>query len=231
MVNLDLRVKIFADVAGWPDILNSKGVLGYTTNPSLMKKVDVFDYPRHARNILTQARGLPVSFEVIADESDEMIQQARIISSWSENIYVKIPVTDTKGRFMKDVIKTLSGEGIKLNVTALMTLQQVINVADVLDPDTQAIISVFAGRIADTGRDPENIMRQAANYLLTSRFYLLWASCREVWNIFQADRCGCDIITVPPEILDKLPLIGKDLDEYSRETVEQFHLDAKGLSL
>lgn len=233
MVISDLRIKLFADISDTFGVLNRFDpiIKGFTTNPSLMKKAGITNYEKYAKVILENSGGLPVSFEVFADEPDEMMRQARIISSWGNNIYVKIPVTDTKGRFMGGVINDLSHNGIKLNVTAVMTMQQVMSIFDIISPDVNSIISVFAGRIADTGINPEHLMGAAAGYLAGSKTFLLWASCREILNIFQADDCGCDIITVPVEILAKLPLIGKDLNEYSLETVRQFHRDAEGLSL
>lgn len=231
-----LRTKIYCDSGDLAQIyLYSRYpmlVHGFTTNPSLMKASGITDYTTFAKLVLESVgKDRPVSFEVITDDPTEMLSQARGLSALGANVFVKVPVTDTHGRFMKDVIKTLSDEGIKLNVTAIMTMQQVHNVLDVISHDTQSIISVFAGRIADTGRDPYLIMKDAVDYLAGSKSYLLWASCREVLNIFQAEECGCDIITVPPEMLLKLPLVGKNLDEYSLETVRQFHRDGMGLSL
>ncbi len=230
----DLRVKLFADGADIASILalgrNSRVaplIKGFTTNPTLMRKAGVLDYEAFARSLLRVVPDRPVSFEVFAGDEDAMEAQARVIASWSPNVNVKIPVTDQDGIFMGPLIQRLSGDGIAVNVTAILTLDQVQRVAFALHPATPAIVSVFAGRIADTGVDPVPIMRQARRILaVRPRAELLWASPREVFNIFQADAAGCHIITVPPEFLSKLSLIGKDLADYSLETVNMFHRDA-----
>jgi transaldolase len=226
----DLGIKIFADGADFEHIVelykNSR-VKGFTTNPSLMRKDGVTDYEGFARRVLAAIPDRPVSFEVFADDIPGMIEQGRLIASWGKNVSVKIPVTNTEAVFCGPVIKTLSGAGIVVNVTALMTSQQVELVAACLNPNVPAIISVFAGRIADTGRDPVPLMRECLTIL---RHYpkaqLLWASPRELLNIFQADDIGCHIITVTGDMLAKLWLVGKNLDEYSLETVKTFHRDA-----
>jgi transaldolase len=230
----DLRIKLFADGADLAGILalDRNPVLhhrikGFTTNPTLMRKAGILDYEAFARNLLRAVPDRPISFEVFADDEDSMEAQARTIASWGPNVNVKIPVTNQDGVFMGPLIQRLSRAGITVNVTAVLTLDQVERVAHALCPATPAIISVFAGRIADTGIDPVPMMKQARGILAQCpRAELLWASPRELLNIFQADSAGCHIITVPPEILNKLSLIGKDLDEYSRETVSMFHRDA-----
>ena len=226
----DLRIKIFADGADFEHIVElykNPRVKGFTTNPSLMRKAGVTDYEGFARRVLAAIPDRPVSFEVFADDILGMIEQGRLIASWGKNVNVKIPVTNTEAVFCGPVIKALSGAGIVVNVTALMTSQQVEQVAACLNPNVPAIISVFAGRIADTGRDPIPLMQECLKAL---RHYpkaqLLWASPRELLNIFQADEIGCHVITVTGDMLAKLSLVGKDLDEYSLETVKMFRRDA-----
>jgi transaldolase len=226
----DLKVKLFADGAdydGMVKLAQNPSVKGFTTNPSLMRKAGVGDYEAFARKVLTAITDRPVSFEVFADDFSSMAEQARAIATWGPNVNVKIPVTNTKGQSATELIRVLSSEGIVLNITAIFTLDQVRAVAGAIDPATPAIISVFAGRIADAGIDPMPHMI-ACKKILQSRpkAELLWASTRELFNIVQADECGCDIITVPNEFLNKLDLIGKDLGEYSRETVQIFYKDA-----
>jgi transaldolase len=202
-------------------------IKGFTTNPSLMRKAGVNDYEPFARKVLAAISDRPVSFEVFADDFASMAEQARIIATWGTNVNVKIPVTTTKGQFAGELLRALSSEGIALNITAVFTLEQVRAVADALDPAARAIVSVFAGRIADTGVDPVPHML-ACKQILSARpqAQLLWASTRELLNIFHAEESGCDIITVPNEFLAKLDLIDKDLSEYSRETVQGFYKDA-----
>src|SRR5437868_4784538 len=226
----DLKVKIFADGADYEGIVKmakNPVIKGFTTNPSLMRKAGVSDYEAFARKVLGTITDRPVSFEVFADDFASMAEQARTIAAWGSNVNVKIPVTNTKGQSSGELLRTLSSEGVMLNVTAIFTLDQVRAVADALDPATPAIVSVFAGRIADTGVDPIPHML-ACKQILGSRpkAGLLWASTRELLNIFHAEESGCDIVTVPNELLSKLNLIGKDLTEYSRETVEAFFRDA-----
>jgi transaldolase len=225
-----LKVRIFADGADYDGIVRmarNPVVKGFTTNPSLMRKAGVADYEAFARKVLAAVPDRPVSFEVFADDFASMAEQARTIATWGPNVNVKIPVTNTKGQSASELMRALSSEGVVLNVTAIFTLDQVRAVADALDPAAPAIVSVFAGRIADTGIDPIPHML-ACKQILGSRpkAQLLWASTRELLNIFHAEECGCDIITVPNEFLTKLDLIGKDLVEYSRETVQVFHRDA-----
>jgi transaldolase len=226
----DLKIKIFADGADFDGIIamtKNPLVSGFTTNPTLMRKAGISDYEAFARKLLLVVIDRPISFEVFADDFPSMVAQGRIIASWGRNVNVKVPVTNTEGDFAGSVIRMLSGEGVTLNVTAVMTIEQVRAVAEALDPSTPAIVSVFAGRIADTGRDPVPHMR-ACKEALASRpkAELLWASPRELLNIFQADEIGCDIITVTNDVIEKLRLVGKDLVEYSRETVQMFHRDA-----
>jgi transaldolase len=226
----DLKVKIFADGADYQAIFKiSKNpvIKGFTTNPTLMRKAAVSDYEGFARKVLAAIPDRPVSFEVFADDFASMAEQARTIAGWGPNVNVKIPVTSTKGHSAGQLIGALSSEGVILNVTAIFTLDQVRAVADALDPSTPAIISVFAGRIADTGIDPIPHMMAAKQILaVRPKAQLLWASSRELLNIFHAEESGCDIVTVPNELLSKLDLVGKDLLEYSRETVQAFYRDA-----
>jgi transaldolase len=226
----ELKVKIFADGADYDGIVKMSRnpvIKGFTTNPSLMRKAGVDDYEAFARRVLAAVPDRPVSFEVFADDFASMAEQARIIAAWGPNVNVKIPVTNTKGQSSSELLRTLSSEGVVLNVTAIFTLDQVRAVADALDPATPAIVSVFAGRIADTGVDPIPHML-ACKQILGSRpkAGLLWASTRELLNIFHAEESSCDIVTVPNEFLTKLDLVGKDLLEYSRETVQTFYKDA-----
>ncbi|MGH7073057.1 MAG: transaldolase, partial [Stellaceae bacterium] len=207
-----LKIKLFADGADLSSILalcKNRWIRGFTTNPTLMRKAGVLDYETFARNLLRAVPDRPVSLEVFASDEDSMEAQARTIASWGPNVNVKIPVTDQNGVFMGPLIQRLSRSGVAVNVTAILTLSQVERVAAALHSTTPAIVSVFAGRIADTGIDPVPIMKQARSLLCARpRAELLWASPRELLNIFQADAAGCHIITVPPEILAKLSLIG-----------------------
>ncbi len=226
----DLQIKVFADGADMQGILDmyaNPDIQGFTTNPTLMRQAGVDDYEKFARELLEKIQDKPVSLEVFADEFDEMERQALKIASWGDNVNVKIPITNTKGEKAAPLIRKLSAQGVVVNVTAMMTLEQVEDVAEALDPETGAIVSVFAGRIADTGRDPVPHMTEALNILKSRpKAELLWASPRELLNIFQADWMGCHIITVTNSLLAKLSLVGKDLDDYSRETVEMFYRDA-----
>jgi transaldolase len=226
----NLKINIFADGADLESIRKlaaNPDVKGFTTNPTLMRAAAVSDYKGFARDVLGIIGDRPVSFEVFADDFPTMEAQAREIASWGDNVYVKIPVTNTRGDFAGPLVASLSRAGVKLNVTAIMTLDQVKRVGEALSEKVPAVVSVFAGRIADTGRDPVPHMRKALE-LLASRpkAELLWASPRELLNIFQADEIGCHIITVTPDVLKKLALVGKDLDVYSRETVSMFYKDA-----
>jgi transaldolase len=227
----DLRVKIFADgadLAGIAKLAENPLIMGFTTNPTLMRKAGVTEYAAFAREVLRIVGDRPVSFEVFADAFDEMEAQALEIASWRANVNVKIPVSNTKGVFCGPLIRRLSQAGVTVNVTAVMTLDQVGAVTECLAPRTPAIVSVFAGRIADTGRDPVPLMAEAVRILQARpRAELIWASPRELLNVFQADDVGCHIITATPDVLSKLSLVGKDLAAYSLETVEMFYRDAQ----
>ncbi|MBK6636221.1 MAG: transaldolase [Rhodocyclaceae bacterium] len=226
----DLKVKIFADgadKAGMLDMYAQPFVKGLTTNPTLMKKAGIRDYRAFCREILDSIRDKPISFEVFSDEFIEMERQALEIASWGSNVFVKIPVTNTSRASSCALVKKLSTQGVKLNVTALTTLAQVRDVVAALNPDVPSYVSVFAGRIADTGRDPVPLMTAAVEMLkLAPASELIWASPRELLNIFQADTIGCHVITVTNDILKKLALVGYDLDDYSLDTVKMFHADA-----
>ena len=227
----NLKVKLFADgadIAGMKEMSANPLIQGFTTNPTLMRKAGITDYKAFARQVLSAIPDRPVSFEVFADEFGEMEAQAMEIASWGANVNVKIPVTNTKKQFSGTLIDRLSRSGVKVNVTAVMTLDQVERITEKLDPKTPAIVSVFAGRIADTGVDPMPIMKKS-DHILKARpkAELIWASPRELLNVFQAEAVGCHIITATNDILKKLSLVGKDLDAYSLETVEMFHKDAK----
>ncbi len=226
----DLKIKLFADGADLKVIAQmSKNPLikGFTTNPTLMRKSGVTDYKAFAHEALGIVGGRPVSFEVFSDDFAEMEEQAMEIASWGKNVYVKIPVTNTKGEFSGAVIKQLASAGVQLNVTALMTTQQVEKVLGVLSSSVCSYISVFAGRIADTGRDPMPIMAESVRLMKSNKSSeLIWASPRELLNVFQADAVGCHIITATHDVLAKLALVGKDLDAFSLETVKMFYEDA-----
>jgi transaldolase len=225
-----MRVKIFADGAEKAPMLQlyaNPRIQGFTTNPTLMRKAGISDYEAFARDILQAIPDRPISFEVFADEFDEMERQAGRIAEWGENVFVKIPVTNTRGESSIPLVRRLAGRGVKQNVTALMTLDQVRAVTDALAPGPAANISVFAGRVADTGVDPVPIMRTALEIMRPfPHLELIWASPREVLNIVQASEIGCHIITVTLDILNKLPLLGRDLTEYSLDTVKMFRNDA-----
>jgi transaldolase len=226
-----LKVKLFADgadLAGMKEMAANPLIKGFTTNPTLMRKAGISDYKAFARDVLQVIPDRPVSFEVFADEFDEMEAQAREIASWGQNVNVKVPVTNTRRQFTGPLIERLSRAGVTLNVTAVLTLDQVERITERLAANTPAIISVFAGRIADTGRDPMPIVQKAVQIMQARpRAELIWASPRELLNVFQADAVGCHIITATNDILKKLILVGKDLDAYSLETVEMFYKDAK----
>ena len=226
-----LKVKIFADGAeksGMLAMLEKPYISGFTTNPTLMRKSGIEDYEAFAKDILAAIPQHPISLEVFADHEAEMERQARRIATWGDNVYVKIPVTNTKRESTAALVRRLTSEGVKLNVTALMTVEQVRTVSAALAGGAPAYISVFAGRIADTGRDPIPLMVQS---LAAMKPYpnteLIWASPRELLNIFQADAIGCHIITVTNDVLAKLSFVGKDLDDYSLDTVKMFHDDAR----
>jgi transaldolase len=224
------RIKIFADGASLPSMLESARnprIAGFTTNPTLMRKAGISDYRAFAKEVLAAIKDRPISFEVFADDTSEMRRQAREIATWGTNVYVKIPVTNTKREPTTELVRELAGAGVKLNVTAICTVPQVRDVARALEGGAPSVVSVFAGRIADTGRDPVPLMREAAAILRDRpKAQLLWASPRELLNLFHADAAGCHIITVTQELLVKLSLLAKDLRDYSLETVRMFHRDA-----
>ena len=226
----NLQVEIFADGANCEAIVELSAnplIKGFTTNPTLMRAAGVADYEAFAREIVAAVPNMPVSFEVFADEFDDMERQARHISAWGDQVYVKIPVTDTQGKSTARVVSTLSEEGVKLNVTALFTVEQVRSVTGALAGGPPAFISVFAGRIADSGRDPIPIMKDSLEVMAPHRnLKLIWASPREILNIVQADEIGCHVITVTHDLLKKLSSLGKDLDEFSLDTVRMFYGDA-----
>lgn len=231
MIRLDtLKIKIFADGADFDSIMKlyaDPRIKGFTTNPTLMRKAGIADYEAFGRKLLAAIPDRPISLEVFADDFPTMEKQGMVIASWGKNVNVKIPITNTKGESACPLIARLSQAGVVLNITAMMTLQQVRDVAAALDPATPAIVSVFAGRIADAGVDPVPLMREALTILQSlPKAELLWASPREPLNVLQADEIGCPIITVTNDLFAKLPLIGKDLTDYSRETVEMFRRDA-----
>lgn len=233
-VNLNLanlRTKIFGDGAELDGMLALYGqpfIKGFTTNPTLMRKAGITDYREFAHQVVAAIPDRPISFEVFSDEFREMEQQAREIATWGEHVYVKIPVTNTRREPAVDLIHRLSHSGVRVNVTAIMTLDQVRVVANALKGGAPSNVSIFAGRIADTGRDPVPLMAEAVEIMKAApKAELIWASPRELLNIFQADAIGCHIITVTSDILKKLPLVGKDLDDFSLDTVKMFYDDAR----
>jgi len=225
-----LSIKLFADgaeIEGMLALARSGKVKGITTNPTLMRKAGISDYPGFAAQVLSQIKDLPISFEVFSDDLAGMEREAKAIASWGQNVYVKIPVSNTAGQSTAPLIKSLAAGGAKLNITAILTQRQVEEVCAALKPGVPSIVSVFAGRIADTGVDPEPLMREALKACRgVAGAELLWASTRELYNLFQAQRCGCDIITVTHDILKKLDMVGKDLGELSLDTVKMFRNDA-----
>jgi len=234
----DLKVKLFADGADKAGMLQLNAnplIKGMTTNPTLMRKAGLHDYEAFAHEILQHITEKPISFEVFSNEFPEMRRQALKIKDWAKNVYVKIPITNTRGESSLPLARELANEGVKLNITAILTLEQVSGVAKALNPKVPSVVSVFAGRIADTGVDPMPHMRECKKILAgLPQAELLWASVREVLNIFQADACGCAIVTVPHEILAKaMKMVGLDLKQVSLDTVKTFDADAKaaGFSL
>lgn len=228
----DLRAHVYADgadLAGLLELNRNPLIKGMTTNPTLMRKAGISDYERFAKEVLNEVVAKPISFEVFSDEFPEMRRQALKISGWQNNVFVKIPITNTRRESAVPLIGELAREGVKINVTAMLTLEQVRDVAAVLDADVPAIASVFAGRIADTGRDPVPLMRDSLGVLRDRpKTQLLWASVREVLNIAQADECGCHIVTVAHDILAKaIKLWGMDLSDLSLDTVRMFAGDAE----
>ena len=234
----NLKIKLFADGADKAGMLQLNAnplIKGMTTNPSLMRKAGIHDYEAFARDILQSITEKPISLEVFSDEFPEMRRQGLKIKGWAKNVYVKIPISNTRGESSLPLVRELALEGVKLNVTAILTLEQVAGVAKALNPKVPAVVSVFAGRIADTGVDPMPQMRESKKILAgLPQAELLWASVREVLNIFQANDCGCEIVTVPHDILAKtMKMVGMDLKELSLDTVKMFAVDAKaaGFSL
>lgn len=226
----ELKVKIFADgadKAGMLEMYEKPFIKGLTTNPTLMRKAGIKDYRAFCKDILASIKDKPLSFEVFSDDFLEMERQALEIASWGDNVYVKIPITNTKQETCYALVKKLVNQKVKLNVTALMTLDQVRNVVASLNPNIPSYVSVFAGRIADTGYDPVPLMTSAVEILKAApAAELIWASPRELLNIFQADEIGCHVITVTNDILKKLSLVGYDLNQYSLDTVKMFYVDA-----
>jgi transaldolase len=226
-----MKINIYADGANLEDMLaayNSNSVSGFTTNPTLMNKAGIINYLDFAQEVLAHITTLPISFEVFSDDFEEMYLQAKKLCALGNNVFVKVPVTNTQGEFSGDLIKRLDSENVKMNITAVFTLQQIEKVLKNLSSDTNHIISVFAGRIADTGVDPLPIMKESLCLIKghNPNLQLLWASPREVLNVYQADEMKCDIITITTGLLNKLSLGGKDLEEFSRETVQMFFDDA-----
>jgi transaldolase len=226
----ELKIKLYADgadKAGMLEMYRNPMVKGFTTNPTLMRRAGITNYQTFARDILKAIPDRSISFEVFADEFNEMEEQAHQIASWGENVMVKIPITNTRGQSAAPLIKRLSAAGIRMNITALLTLKQVEEVAHVLAKNTPAYVSVFAGRVADTGIDPVPVMEKSLEILADlPRAELLWASPRELLNVYQANDMGCHIITATNDILSKLVMVGKDLTEYSLDTVKMFYKDA-----
>jgi transaldolase len=226
----NLKVKLFADGAEievMRQMANNPLIKGFTTNPTLMRKAGIQNYEAFARQVIEEFYEYPISLEVFADELGEMEEQARYLATFGQNVYVKIPVTNTKSVSAAPIIRSLARDGVKLNITAIMSLDQVSEVADALSADTPAYVSVFAGRIADTGCDPVPLMQESLRILQSKPLLeLLWASPRELLNVFQADAMGCHVITATKDILGKLGIVGKDLQEYSLETVKMFYDDA-----
>lgn len=229
--DLTTQIKLFADGASLDDFtrLHQSGqVAGFTTNPTLMRRAGVSDYEAFAKDLLARIPDAPISFEVFSDEFDDMTRQARKIAQWGANVYVKVPITNTRRESSLPMVRGLADEGVKVNVTAILTLEQVAATVDALNADVPAVISVFAGRIADTGLDPMPIMRAAvAMATRKPQAEVLWASVREVLNVYQARDCGCHIVTSTSDVLKKLSMAGKDLADLSQETVAMFYEDAR----
>ncbi len=230
-----LRVKIFADGADASTMIELCGnplIKGFTTNPTVMRTSGVTHYERFARRVLEGIGERPISFEIFGDGADEMERQARKIASWPGNVYVKVPVTNTKGESTTDLLRRLTADGIKVNVTALMTLEQLASVREALGKVVPAYVSLFAGRIADAGIDPVPLARQALKILQGhANIELIWASPRELLNVFHAESAGCHVVTLTMDLLAKLPLVGKNLQEFSLDTVKMFHRDALAANL
>jgi transaldolase len=227
----ELNIEIFADGANIDEMVEmaSKPLIkGLTTNPTLMRKAGILDYREFASRALSYIKDKPISFEIFSENLDEMILQGREVGSWADNVYVKVPITNSAGVETFEVIKTLSSEGVKVNVTAIMTIDQVVGSLKAVSQNTPAFFSIFAGRIADTGRDPMPLVQEMLEIAKDRKnIKFIWASPRELLNIFQANSLGCHVITATKDILDKLHFVGKDLDEYSLETVKMFQEDAR----
>lgn len=227
----NLKVQVFADGADLDSMLalyRNPLIKGFTTNPTLMRKAGITDYPKFARAVLAAIPDRPISFEVFADEFNQMEEQAREIASWGGRVNVKIPITNTRGESSAPLVRRLARAGVSLNVTALMTLKQVQEIVPCLESGPPSYVSVFAGRIADTGRDPVPMMAESVRILRNfSNIQLIWASPRELLNVFQADEIGCHVITVTHDVLNKLRLVGRDLNDYSLDTVKMFFTDAQ----
>jgi transaldolase len=225
-----LKTRIFADgadILGMLEMYSNPLISGFTTNPTLMRKAGISDYEAFAREVIRTIHDRPISFEVFSDDFDEMAEQALRISSWGNNVYVKIPVTNSQGVSSAQLVTYLAKRDVKQNVTAVMTIGQVVEMIDALKEGPSSYISIFAGRIADTGRDPMPVMQKAVNLMSPyPQLELIWASPRELLNIFQADSIGCHVITATHDILNKLSLVGKDLEVFSLETVQMFRNDA-----
>lgn len=230
-IDSKLKIQLYADGADLQDMIEMASkpfISGLTTNPTLMRKAGILDYASFAKQVLTEVKEKPISFEVFSDDLEEMKRQALELASWGSNVYVKIPVTNTQGLSTAPVIEYLTSMGIKVNVTALMTIKQVKKVVSVLNPEIESCISVFAGRIADTGIDPMPLMKNCVQEMsILPNSKLIWASPRELLNVFQAESIGCHIITATSDILNKLSLVGYDLEKYSLDTVKMFYQDAK----
>lgn len=235
MKRADLSVKIFADgadLASIAELSRDSRIAGFTTNPTLIRKAGLSDYESFAKEFLLHVERTPVSFEVLADDAEDMVRQAQIISGWGDNVYVKIPVTNTRGVSTAPQVRALTTEGVKVNVTALFTVAQVETMADALAGGAPSNLSVFAGRIADAGVDPVPIVKEAVEVSATvGSCEVIWASPREVLNAVQADAVGCHIITMTPDLIAKLELLGKDLDTFSLDTVAMFYKDARAAGL
>ncbi|MHB1582179.1 MAG: transaldolase [Acidimicrobiales bacterium] len=230
-----LGIKLFADGADLQSLqrwMDDPRIRGFTTNPTLMGKAGLRDYESFAKEFLSRVDRQPVSFEVVDDDLEEMVRQARIITSWGDNVYVKVPVTNTSGEPTDEIVRRLSEDGVKVNVTAIFTVAQVERVVEAVSGGAPSYISVFAGRIADAGVDPVPLVAEALTVMETApRAEMIWASPREVLNVVQADQVGCSIITMTTDLLTKLELLGKDLEEFSLDTVAMFHRDAKDAGL
>lgn len=227
----EMNISLFMDGANKGEMVSaykSGEVSGFTTNPTLMREAGIIDYAEFAKEVLAEIKNSSISFEVFSDDFPSMEREARLINSWGGNTCIKIPITNTKGESSIPLIRTLTGEGMSVNVTAVFTLEQVKDIAEALNPSVASVVSIFAGRIADTGVDPMPVMRAAKGLLgKNANAKLLWASPRELLNLFQAEECGCDIITATNALISKISNVGKDLNQFSLETVTMFHRDAK----